>query len=630
MSIIFGICQTENHDVEERHLVELSEATRRYAADGCFVRTRGRIGMGFQPYYTHQRSNCELQPVVNDCGTMLTFDGRLDNHIELCQLLDLRDDETADSVIVLTAFERWGENCFSKFVGDWAIALWVQVNRSLYLARDHAGARTLYFVQKGGDIRWSTYLESFFADGSERALEVAYAARYLTCQPLGDLTPYRGIRSVTPAHYMIFRDSGMVCNPHWEWMAKDKIHLKTDAEYEQRFLSLLRQSVERRTGPGSPILAQLSGGMDSSSIVCMSDQIRMGLGAETKDFLDTVSYYDDSDPNWNEAPYFQCVERYRRKPGVHLPLPLLSDGLLPSPLPYLLPGAESATFENEQRFEIGIRPREYRVVLSGIGGDEFLGGMPTALPELADYLVAGDLRSFADRTLAWCLVDRTPFLNMGANTLKFLIHQYSRPRISQSDLPPWTTPQVDQLLRTSGAITADMKAALDIAPSCVMNGRAWWMTLETLPHLYPGQLARREYRYPYLDRDLAEFLIRVPRERLLGPGRRRAMMRSALRGILPMQIIERRRKGFRSRGVFGPLTSNPARIVEILRDSRAARMGLVVSAMLAELVANALRDPNRRWKHAVTRLILFELGDMSLHRGSAGESNSPTARRFVA
>jgi hypothetical protein len=59
-------------------------------------------------------------------------------------------------------------------------------------------------------------------------------------------------------------------------------------------------------------------------------------------------------------------------------------------------------------------------------------------------------------------------------------------------------------------------------------------------------------------------------------------------------------------------------------------MGLVVSAMLAELVANALRDPNRRWKHAVTRLILFELWDMSLHRGSAGESNSPTARRFVA
>lgn len=630
MSIIFGICQTENHEVEVRQLVELSETTRRYASDASFVRTRGRIGMGFQPYYTHQRSNCELQPIVDDCGTMLTFDGRLDNHLELCELLDLRDEETADSVIVLTAFERWGENCFSQFVGDWAIALWVQVNRSLYLARDHAGTRTLYFLQKGGDIRWSTYLESFFADGSDRALEVAYAARYLSCQPLGDLTPYRGIKSVTPAHYMIFRDTGMVCKPHWEWMAKEQIHLKTDADYEQRFLSLFKQSVERRTGPGFPILAQLSGGMDSSSIVCMSDQIRRALGAETKDLLDTVSYYDDSDPNWDEVPYFQCVESYRRKPGVHIPLPLLSDGLLPSPVPYLLPGAESATFENEERLEARIRSREYRVILSGIGGDEFLGGIPTALPELADYLVTGDLRSFAGRALAWCLVDRTPFLNMGASTLEFLIHQYSRPKLSRSDLPPWSTPQLDQLVRASGNNTADMKSPLDIAPSCIMNGRAWWMTLETLLHLHPGHLARREYRYPFLDRDLAEFLIRIPRERLLGPGRRRAMMRSALRGILPTQIIERRRKGFRSRGVLGPLTNNPARIAEILRDSCAAEMGLVASTMLAELVGSALRDASLRWKHAVTRLILFELWDRSIRRDSAGESNSSTARRFVA
>jgi len=106
MSILFGICQPEGQVVEERELIELAQGTGRFAPDGTFVRAIGRIGMGFQPYHTHQRSKLESLPKVGTQGNMLTFDGRLDNYLELCELLELPRDETADSAIVLAAFER--------------------------------------------------------------------------------------------------------------------------------------------------------------------------------------------------------------------------------------------------------------------------------------------------------------------------------------------------------------------------------------------------------------------------------------------------------------------------------------------------------------------------------------------
>jgi asparagine synthase (glutamine-hydrolysing) len=160
MSILFGICRPEGHSVEERQLIELSQATAEYALDGTFVRANGRIGMGLQPYHTHKRSNLESQSVLDEHGRMLTFDGRLDNHAALCELLQIHDRSTADSRIVIAAFERWGEDCFSKFVGDWAIALWSKQDRSLYLARDHAGTRTLYFSMDNESVYWSTYMET--------------------------------------------------------------------------------------------------------------------------------------------------------------------------------------------------------------------------------------------------------------------------------------------------------------------------------------------------------------------------------------------------------------------------------------------------------------------------------------
>jgi asparagine synthase (glutamine-hydrolysing) len=621
MSILFGLSKVPGETVVEEDILHLALATRRYASDGTFVRSNVTIGMGFQPYYTHQRSQLSSQPFQDVNGNMLAFDGRLDNHAELRELLEIPEQDASDSLIVLASFLRWGEQSFSRFIGDWALALWSHQERSLYLARDHAGTRTLYFENVHRRVLWSTCLETFFAASRSRELDEKYAARYLACQSLGDLTPFKGITAVPPAHYLIFHECNLTCKSHWQWMKKGKIRYKTDAEYDEHFMSLFRQSVERRTGAGAPILAQLSGGMDSTSIVCMSDCIRRAEGGTTQDLLDTVSYFDNSDSDWNESPYFSEVENARQKTGIHLALPLLSEGMAPSPIPYMLPHADDVTYENEVRLEEQIAPKGYRIILSGIGGDEVLGGVPNPLPELADHLVSGHVLRFAKRALDWSLVDQTPLIHMVSSTLRFGFSQYFPLEGLRKNVPPWSSPKLSALL-TPLQRRVEERGSLSLEPSNIANGRTWWDVIENLPHLNPGHLSRREYRYPYLDRDLVDFLFRVPRERLLQPGRRRSLMRRALSETVPHAILERRRKGFRNRSVAVVLRNNHDRIAGLLGSSFAVTAGLLNPTELEAAVIHAIHNGDQRWLHAAMRLILFELWHKSFAAGMMRPPNS--------
>src|SRR5579864_4787500 len=96
---------------------------------------------------------------------------------------------------------------------------------------------------------------------------------------------------------------------------RSRIRYRTDAEYEEHFRSAFEQSVKRRLGSAAPVLAELSGGVDSSSIVCVADDI---LTREGGPRLDTVSYYDDSEPNWDERPFFTRIEEKRGRTGCHI------------------------------------------------------------------------------------------------------------------------------------------------------------------------------------------------------------------------------------------------------------------------------------------------------------------------
>jgi asparagine synthase (glutamine-hydrolysing) len=612
MSIIFGVKAADDLVVEESYLRKLAESTDRYAPDGTFILLSANVGMGFQAYQTHERSRLEVQPLVDPHGNMLTFDGRLDNHEELRESLSLPNQAATDSEIVVAAFRRWGERCFARLTGDWALALWSKRAEELYLARDHAGTRTLYYELREDRILWATYLETFFVERSTRVLDEVYAACYLACRPIRDLTPYKGIHGVPPAHYLRIQKHKISRRPHWNWLAKEQICYRRDFDYQEHFFSLFRQAVARRTGHGAPILAQLSGGMDSSSIVCMSDHIRKEQGAQPEDLLDTISYYDDREPSWDEKPYFSLLEARRQHPGIHIRTSFFENtSRSPDDLPYatyLLPGGSRLHLEKEREFLARISGRNYRVLLSGIGGDELLGGNPTPFPELADYLVAGRMAKFFDRTVEWCLARREPLFELVAETVAGTFKLYTRAcGISSAHSVPWLSRRLRAHLKNCVCPTPQRLARFSKRPTTLGNGDAWWSIMETLPHRHPHHLYRLEFRYPFLDKDLVEFLFAIPRSQLLRPNRRRYLMRAALRNVVPLEILERKRKATMARGPIELQDHAPSILNDLFEDSLCAAHSLIDLPALRRICRESPQENNQYWWSQFMSTISYEL-----------------------
>ena len=609
MSIIFGIRRPFGQRVEPAELLQFASATERYAPDGTRVHAFANLGMCFQAYCTHQRSQLDSQPASDPLGNVLLFDGRIDNYIELKDELAIGNSDASDPLIVLRAFERWGAECFARFTGDWALALWSATDQVLYLARDHAGTRTLYFHNEMGTLRWATHLDTFFAHREQYRLEEQFAACFLSGRPARELTPYQDISAVPPGHYLAFRDHAFTKHAHWKWGAGTQIRYRSDTEYEEHFLALFQQAVKRRTGPGAPILAELSGGMDSTSIVCMSDHIRQSQGASSSDLLDTISYYDSSEPGWNEKPYFSITETRRGKAGIHLQTSMLSRTFEPCNLSqgcYLLPGADSVTIEQERTLVKAIGERGYRVILAGNGGDEVLGGVPTPMPELADLLHSFQLLRFFRQAMEWSIYQRAPIAHNILGAFGFLRNLY-RPQLSGGEFPSWIDERLRQIAMQIAQRSTLRRTPLSGRPSQLSSERVSFSTIEALPHRSPGVLTRFEYRYPYLDRDLLRFLTLIPREQLVRPGRRRSLMRRALATIVPAEILERRQKAYLSRTPPVALMNARSTLMNLFSDPIIARLGMIKQASFAQALdlVTSGRDVHE-WP-GVMRVVFFEI-----------------------
>jgi asparagine synthase (glutamine-hydrolysing) len=126
----------------------------------------------------------------------------------------------------------------------------------------------------------------------------------------------------------------------------------------------------------------------------MADAIRRDSNNAKSDLLDTVSYFNDSEKSWNERPYVQIVEASRGQTGYHVNLPECLSSFQLSEVPYPLPGASKTTVDREQSLANAIGMGRYKAVLSGIGGDEVLGGIPSIAVALATDFLDGHYKAF--------------------------------------------------------------------------------------------------------------------------------------------------------------------------------------------------------------------------------------------
>ena len=548
MSVQFGKWNFDGKPVNPDEVNRVSSLLAPYAPDDARVYTCSGMQILHLAFYTTKESRLESQPLVTSCGDVLTWDGRLDNRAELLdELKHKAGADLADVALVAMAYDRWCSECLPKIIGDWALSIWNPRERSLLLARDFVGIRPLYYSLGNHHVTWSTVLDPLvrFA-GKPLTLNPEYVSGWLSFFPAADVTPYREIHSVPPSSSVRIRAGSLCVHKYWEIAPAPQTRYRSDSEYEEHFRAVFSQAVRRRLRSDRPILAELSGGMDSSSIVCMADDI-IKAGNQDYPALQTVSYFNDFEPHWNERPYFTKVEERRGRAGCHI------DIGRQEPLTHQFDHATFATTP-----AAGARPTKFskqfadcllrgniRVVLSGVGGDEVMGGVPNPLPELQDLLVLGRFRHFLQQLKLWALAKNKPCLQIFCEVcLPFLpalspVPQHKRPA-------SWVNPEFLQRNRIALRSSTPRVRLFGPPPSfqnslSTLDGLRRQIACTTLPSR-PGF----EKRYPFLDRNLLQFLCAIPREQLVRPGQRRSLMRRALTGIVPDELIHRKRKAYTS------------------------------------------------------------------------------------
>jgi len=596
MSVQFGRWNVEGQPPAPDYIEKVTATLAPYGPDCNESYSNGGVRILYCAFQTTKESRREKQPYISSSGAVITWDGLLDNRAELIsELNDSLTVNSTDVAIVAMAFEKWGANCFAKLIGDWALSIWNPGNRSLILAKDPIGTRHLYYSFDNNQVAWSTILDPLVRlAGKTFALNEEYIAGWVSMFPAVDLTPCVGIHSVPPSSSVLLRPGKHAVSKYWDFDPLNKIRYGTEAEYEEHFRVVFAKAVQRKLRSDRPVLAELSGGRDSSSIVCMADTI-IDRGAAETPRLDTLSMYDDAEPNWNERPYFTKVEEKRGRAGWHVNVGAQDPKKVP--VPELLPESPRGCFVSTPGYDgrtslqmrMCMTSQGNRVVLSGIGGDEVMGGVPTPAPELENLLARAQFGALAHQLKAWALEKRKPWFHLFWEAARgfFPPALVGSPKCVRP--APWL--QSGFVKRHWAALAGYPSRAKLFGPLPSFQGNM--STLDALRR----QLARTalpfeppfEKRYPYLDRDLLEFTFAIPREQLVRPTQRRSLMRRALVGIVPNEILNRKGKAFVARSPMVAISNDWAHFAEMTQNMLSSSLGIVDSGRISEALQKVRR-----------------------------------------
>jgi asparagine synthase (glutamine-hydrolysing) len=574
MSVQAGIWNLDGRPVTKEDLEKISHNLSEYGPDGEAMHIDGPFGMLYRPLHTTTESRLEQQPFCSASGIIVTWDGRLDNRDEL--IPQLRDNSNCspfltDLALATAAFEHWGKECFARLTGDWAVSIWDPRQRELIIARDHIGVRHLFYYPRPTSLRWCSHLAPLVLSGDKFTLCEEHFASYIALTPDPHLTPYREIYAVPPGSVVSVRNGFIARQTYWAFTPRTKIFYQKDADYESHFRHLFLEAVRDRLRTDSRVLADLSGGLDSTSIVVMADHVLQEDGTG-RPAVDTFSSHLRDEPEEEDSLYFPLVEKRRGRIGYHAEIEGLGDtssfeyaGFVASPGLWGRPEERSVRSNTVKR-------GGYRVLLSGFGGDEMTGQALDPQVQIADLLWQCHLQMFTKQVLAWSLLLRRPAIHLLLNAFLLGLPAGIRARSADiSRVEPW----VNKVFARRQKLAFRQ---LDAAGSWLWrpSDRDWCRTLMALAGAVSGEWPHpSETRYPYLDHRLVEFLISIPTEQLLRPGDRRSLVRRALCDLLPPEIVARRTKSRITRYFSAVLEKRWSELESIIRSSVVSKLGYV-------------------------------------------------------
>lgn len=537
------------------------------------------------------------QPMASaDRRYWLTYNGEIYNYRELRDDLAERGHSfhtATDTEVILAAYAEWGPACLHRFNGMWAFVLIDRVAGRVFAARDRFGVKPLYYwVSPEGFLALASEIKQFTVLPGWRATlngQRAYDFLAWGIQDHTSETLFRGVYQLRGGEaFETSLDHPSLDVPVYRWYDLKPQAFSGDLpEAAQAFHELFRDAVDLRLRADAPLGSCLSGGLDSSAIVCVANDLLTEKG-ETG--LQKTFSACSEDKRFDEREYIDEVVRARNL-DAHYAYPEL-DALFET-LEAMIwhqdePFGSTSIFAQWQVFELASR-QGVRVMLDGQGADEQLAGYRSYLaPRLAGLLQSGQwTRLWSEARAAQALQG---FSTLGvlkqvahASPLGAFLHDRVKAGGMEGPQPHWLN--MHRLAATPGnpalvnGAPARSIRALSVAQLTATHlpMLLHWEDRDSMAHSV-------ESRLPFLDYRLVERVLGFPEAYKLSEGVSKRVMREAMRGILPERIRMRMDKmGFVTPEERWLREESPERFRQALAEAVSASQGILNESAIALL-----------------------------------------------
>ena len=466
----------------------------------------------------------------------IVYNGEIYNFMELRRELEKKGyafNSNTDTEVILAAYLEWGFDCVKRFNGMWAFAIYDKTKKLLFLSRDRFGIKPLYYYYDGRNIIFSSEIKAILKHKIKREPNDAVIFDFLYYNLLDHTedTFFKGIKRLMPGHNAIFNLRTRELRSIKYYDLHERLGKLGKAEEDPAtFRELFKKAVKRRLIADVPVGSCLSGGLDSSSIVCMMRELEKNREIKTFSLIFPGFKLDES--KYQESVVQKCkVKRYTTTFTAEDILKDLEDLIYTQEEPF-----STLSIYGQYRVMKLANENGMKVLLDGQGSDEILAGYHYFF----GYYFAELFRKFkwiklAKEVLAYHKIHKSwsPLLNM----ILYLSPKFIRRTLWRRRFKYLTDNFVE---RYKNRKSKELQWSIKSLNEALLLAETYY----SLPHLlrFEDKNSMRwsiESRVPFCDHELVEYVLSLPAEAKLERGITKKILREALRGILPEDIRTR-------------------------------------------------------------------------------------------